>query len=198
MNSLIEKLQGVVLPAPAKWAAAAALLAAVYGFGRLQEARRGADAMSDYIGKQAAQGVRIIERQAKTVTVTETKYRDRIQKIYLQGATIENNIPTYIQPADVDRFAVNAGFVRVLDAAWSGAAAGPAADSDREPAGVPLDEVAAVESHNATSCRAWREQAIGWREFYAGQQVAINGKAGAWAAAPQPAEFLGKQVGADD
>lgn len=198
MKSLIEKLQGIVLPAPAKWAAAAALLAAVYGFGRLQEARRGADAMSDYIGKQAAQGVRIIERQAKTVTVTETKYRDRIQKIYLQGATIENNIPTYIQPADVDRFAVNAGFIRVLDAAWSGAAAGPAADSDREPAGVPLDEVAAVEAHNATSCRAWREQAIGWRDFYAGQQVAINGKAGAWAAPAGPAEFLEKQAGAHD
>jgi hypothetical protein len=198
MKGLVERLQGIALPAPAKWAAAAALLAAVYGFGRLQEARRGADAMSDYISKQAAQGMRIIERQAKTVTVIETKYRDRIQKIYLQGATIENNIPTYIQPADLDRFAVNAGFVRVLDAAWSGTAAGPAANSDREPAGVPLDEVAAVETHNATSCRVWREQAIGWREFYAGQQIAINGKAGTWAAAPAPVQFLEQPVGAHD
>ena len=73
---------------------------------------------------------------------------------------------------------------RVLDAAWSGDPAGPASDSDREPADVPLDAIAAAEVGNATSCRAWREQALGWREFYAGQQVAINGKAGAWAAAP--------------
>lgn len=177
----LASLSGVVLPPWAKWAAAAALLATVYGVGRLHEARRGADAMADYLAKQAGQAVRIVERQAKVVTVTETKYRDRIKTVYVQGATIENSIPDYVQPADTGRFAVNAGFVRVLDAAWAGQAVGPAADSDREPAGVPLDQVAGAEVHNATSCRAWREQAIGWREFYARQQVAINGQAGEWA-----------------
>lgn len=70
--------------------------------------------------------------------------------------------------------------MRVLDAAWSGDPVGPASDSGREPAGVPLAAIAAIEAGNATSCRAWREQALGWRNFYAGQQVAINGKAGAW------------------
>lgn len=177
----LASLSGVVLPPWAKWAAAAALLATVYGVGRLHEARRGADAMADYLAKQAGQAVRIVERQAKVVTVTETKYRDRIKTVYVQGATIENSIPDYVQPADTGRFAVNAGFVRVLDAAWAGQAVGSAADSDREPAGVPLDQVAGAEVHNATSCRAWREQAIGWREFYARQQVAINGEAGEWA-----------------
>lgn len=174
-------LRGVVLPAYVKWLAAAALLASVYGLGRVHEARRGVDAMIDYQAKQAAQAVRIVERQAKVVTLTETKYRDRIKTVYVQGATIESSIPDYVQPADTGRFAVNAGFVRVLDAAWTGQAVGPAADSDREPAGVSLDHVAGAEVHNATSCRAWREQAIGWREFYARQQVAINGQAGAWA-----------------
>lgn len=174
-------LRGVVLPPAAKWAALAALLAAVYAFGRLQEARRGVDAMFDSQLKQAAQTVHIAKRQAKVVTVTETKYRDRIKTVYVQGATIERSIPDYVQPVDSGRFAVNAGFVRVLDAAWAGNPVGPAVDSDRESAGVPLDEVASVEVHNATSCRAWREQAIGWREFYARQQVAINGTAGAWA-----------------
>lgn len=177
----LADLRGVILPAYAKWIAAAVLIAAAYGVGRLHEARRGADAMIDYQAKQAAQSVRIIERQGKVVTVTETKYRDRIKTIYVKGEQIENSIPTYIQPADLDRFAVNAGFVRLLDAAWAGEAVGPARDSDREPAGVPLDEVAATEARNATSCRAWRDQAIGWREFYAGQQVAINGQAGTWA-----------------
>lgn len=176
-------LSGIILPPAVKWAAAAALLATVYGIGRLHEARRGADAMAEYQAKQATQTVRIVERQAKVVTVTETKYRDRIKTVYVQGATIENSIPDYVQPADTGRFAVNAGFVRVLDAAWAGQAVGPAGDSDREPAGVPLDQVAGAEVHNATSCRAWREQALGWREFYARQQIAINGRAGEWAEA---------------
>lgn len=179
---MLSAARSVVVPVGVRWAVLIALAFAVYGLGRLHEARRGADAMADYVGKQAAQTVRIARAQTKVVTVTETKWRDRIQKVYVQGATIESDIPTYIQPVDLGRFAVNAGFVRVLDAAWAGEPAGPGADSDREPAGVPLDDIAAAEVANATSCRAWREQALGWREFYARQQVAINGKAGEWAA----------------
>jgi hypothetical protein len=181
MRALLGKLADVVMPAWCKWAAIAALCAAAYGAGRLQEARRGADAMVAYIGRQATQTARVTQAQVKVVTVTETKWRDRIQKIYVQGASIETNIPTYVRPADAELFAVNAGFVRVLDAAWSGDAVGPAAESDREPAGVPIDDIARSEVGNITSCRTWREQALGWRDFYARQQVAINGKAGAWA-----------------
>jgi hypothetical protein len=181
LASIAARAGAVIIPTWAKWAAFLVLLTAVYGTGRLHEARRGADAHADYVAKQAAQTVVIIKKQVEVVTKIETKYVNRIQKIYAQGAAIETNIPTYIQPVDLDRFAVNVGFLRVLDAAWSGDAPGPAEELDREPAGVPLDQVAAVQVGNATSCRAWREQALGWREFYAGQQVVINGGAGEWA-----------------
>ncbi|NML62287.1 hypothetical protein HHL21_14615 [Massilia sp. RP-1-19] len=181
MRPLIARAAGIVVPNWTKWAAVAALMVAVYGAGRLHEARRGADAMADYIGKQATQTAGIVKKQIEVQTSVQTKYVDRIQKIYVQGATIETNIPIYIQPADADRFGVNAGFVRVLDAAWSGEPVGPATDSDREPAELSLDAVAAAEVGNATSCRAWRDQALGWRDFYAGQQVAVNGRAGEWA-----------------
>jgi hypothetical protein len=137
--------------------------------------------MVAYLSRQATQTARVTQAQIKVVTVAETKWRDRIQKVYVQGASIETNIPTYVRPTDAELFAVNAGFVRVLNAAWSGNAVGPAAESDREPAGVPIDDLARNEVGNITSCRAWREQALGWRDFYAKQQVAINGKAGAWA-----------------
>lgn len=182
IGEVIQRARAVVLPWWAKWAALVVLLLAVYGLGRLHEARHGAASMEAYVSQQAAQTVRIAARQAKVVTVIETRWRDRIQKIYVEGKQIEVDIPKYIQPADDLRFAVNAGFVRVLDAVWSGDAAGPAADSDREPAGIPLDEVAAVQVDNATSCRVWREKTLGWRAFYAGQQLAINGRAGEWAA----------------
>lgn len=186
----LKSLGGVVVPTWAKWAALAALLAAVYAQGRLDEARRGADA-------QVTNTVQVVQRQAKVVTVTETKYRDRIKTVYVKGETLEKSIPTFILAADNARFAVNAGFVRVLDASWSGTAAGPARDSDREPAGVPLDQVASAQGHNATSCRAWREKALGWREFYAGQQRAVNGKPGEWADVEHPDEFV-DQVADDD
>lgn len=180
MSALLGRLSGVVLPDWAKWAALGVLVLAACGTGRVHEARRGADALADYVGKQATQTVRIVERQAKTDVLVQTKYVDRIQKIYVQGATIETNIPHYIQPSDNERFGVNAGFVRVIDAAWSGDAVGPASDTDRESAGVPLDDVARIQAANATSCRAWQDQALGWREYYARKQVDINGVAGAW------------------
>lgn len=154
----------------------------MYGTGRVHEARRGVAALSDYIGKQARQTAVIVKKQIEVQTSAQTKYVDRIQKVYVQGATIETNIPTYIQAFDNDRFGGNVGFVRIVDAAWSGDPVGPAADTDREPAGIPLDEVASVQTGNATSCRSWQEKVIGWREYYARQQVVVNGKAGDWAA----------------
>lgn len=174
-----------VLPPWAKWVAAGALVLSAYGLGMLQEARRGADAMVDYIAEQAAKSKVIVQAQVKTVTKTEIVYRDRIQKIYDEGKTIEARIPDYIKPADDQLFAVPVGFLRVIDAAWAGTVDGPAQDSDRRPSGLALSAVAAVEAGNATSCRAWRKQALGWREFYAGQQVAINGEAGAWFVKPE-------------
>jgi hypothetical protein len=198
-SDLLERAGAVVLPWWAKWAALAVLVFASYGMGRLQEARRGADAMVDYVTKQATQTVIITKRQVQVVTTVETKYRDRIQKIYAQGEQIENRIPEVLTP-DVDRrLPLSAGFVRILDAGWSGDAVGPAIDSDRGPASIPPSVVAANETDNATSCRAWREQALGWREFYARQQVAINGKAGAWASALPAAYFSGQnQISSDD
>ncbi len=175
------KFSSIVLPWWAKWAALAFLLAAVYGTGRLHEARRGQELHADYVAEQAKQASVIIRKQVVVVTKVEIEYRDRIKKIYIQGEQIEKVIPQFITAADTGRFAVNAGFVRVVDAAWSGDAVGSAADSDREPAGVPLDDVAAVQAANANSCRIWREQVYGWRDFYAKQQVVINGKAGDWA-----------------
>lgn len=180
MNALLGGVTGVVVPVWVKWVALGALLGAVYCVGRLHEARRGGDVMADYIGRQAAQTTVIVKKQVEVQTSVQIKYVDRIQKIYVQGATIETNIPTYIQPFDNDRYGVNVGFVRIIDAAWSGDPVGSADSSDREPAGIPLDEVASVQVGNATSCRIWREKVYGWRKFYAGQQVAINGKAGEW------------------
>ncbi len=182
LDQLRARVTGVVIPPWAKYAAIGMLLAAVYGTGRLHEARRAADAHAEYVGKQAAQSPVIIKRQEVVRTEVEIKYVDRIKKIYIQGETIENSIPTYILPADIERFGVNVGFVRVLDAAWSGMAPGPAADTDRGAAGISLDAVAAAQAENATSCLAWREQVRGWRDFYSRQQIAINGKAGTWAA----------------
>jgi hypothetical protein len=118
--------------------------------------------------------VAIVRAQQEVVVQTEIKYRDRIKTVYLKGEEIEKLVPVYVTRADDDRYGVNAGFVRVYNAAWAGEPAGAAVDTDRETANVPLSEVAEVDVFNATACRAWREQALGWREFYDGLRAGIN------------------------
>lgn len=184
--SASKRLASIAIPAWLPWLIGAIVLAGAYGLGTLHEARRGAKAFEEYKGKQVAQTAKIVEKQVFVKGNTEIRVVERVKKIYVQGAAIETNIPLYIKPADADRFAVNAGFVRVIDAAWSGDAVGPAAESDREPASVPLYSIASVQVGNATSCRVWREQALGWRTYYRDQQIAINGKAGTWYAISPP------------
>lgn len=183
-SNLALRAGAVVIPRWVPWAAGAlallAIVASSYGLGRVHEARIGAAALASYKEKAAIQTVKIVKGETQVVIKTEIKYRDRVQKIYVQGEQIEKAIPDYVQPADDARFAVNAGFLRVVDGAWAGEIAGPASDADREPSAIPISEIARTEAANATSCRAWRDKVIGWRAFYADQQVVINGAAGDW------------------
>jgi hypothetical protein len=157
---------GVVLPWWARWLCVAAAGAALYALGMLNGERVAGQVHIDYLAAQAGRTVAIVKAQEKVVVQTEIKYRDRIKTVYVKGEEIEKLVPVYVTPADDDRFGVNTGFVRSYNAAWAGEPAGGAVDADREPAGIPLSEVAEADAHNATACRAWREQALGWRQFY--------------------------------
>lgn len=143
-----------------------ALVLATYRAGMLHGERVAGQAHIDYISAQAAQSVKVAQAQAKVVIETQVKYVDRIKTIYKQGETIEKQIPIYITASDNAGCTVNAGFVRMQNAAWTGETAGPAASTDREPSGLSLTDVAEADSDNAISCRIWREQALGLREFY--------------------------------
>lgn len=168
-------LSGLVLPAWARWGAIAALAGFAYLFGHMDGERVAGERHMAYITAQAAAATQLVKAQIQVLTKTETKFRDRIQTIYLKGDEIEKSVPSYVTAGDVERFGVNAGFVRVVDAAWLGAPAGPPAESDREPAAISLADAADVEAHNATSCLAWREQALGLRAHYAQLQQLFNG-----------------------
>lgn len=180
MFGLFEKAAEFVLPGWAKYAAIAAAGVVIYMLGQLHGERVAGEKHNDYVMAQAAQTTKIVQAQAKVITVTQTVVQERIKKIYVQGEKIETVIHDLVVPGDDDRFRVNVGFVRAYNAAWAGAVDGPPNDFDREPAEVPLSAIASTEAKNATSARVWREQALCWRKFYADQQTAINGTAPDW------------------
>jgi hypothetical protein len=69
------------------------------------------------VSAQAAQAAKIAQAQTKVVVETQVKYVDRIKTIYKQEETIEKQVPIYVTAADDAGCSINAGFVRVYDAA---------------------------------------------------------------------------------
>lgn len=144
-----------------------AAFAIIFLLGQLHGERKAAKIHTDYIKQQANAIVKTVEQEAKIVVKTEIEYRDKIKKIYIKGDEIEKTVYKYISPAISDSVLITNGFVRIHNAAWTSTPAGTPSITDNEPAGISLIEVAETETHNATSCRAWREQALGLRAFYA-------------------------------
>lgn len=163
---MLDRIKSVLLPWWARWLTYALMMAVLLCLGEMDGQRRAGQRHVDYVTAQAVRTVVIGQAQTKVVMQTEIKYRDRIQKIYLKGEVIEKQVPVYVTRADDAVYGVNVGFVREYNAAWSGDDPGPAAESDRGAAGIPLSTVAEVNAYNATSCLAWREQALGLKEFY--------------------------------
>ena len=174
MIGLAMKLGQFVLPGWARLLTLASVAASVFALGVMRGERWAGERHIDYVTRQAAQTVAIARAQAEVVVRTEIKYRDRIQKIYVKGEEIERQVPIYVTPADSAACSVNAGFVRAYNAAWTGDSAGAAEGADREPSGVSLAAVAEADAHNAASCRVWREQVLGFREFYSNLKLATD------------------------
>lgn len=168
-------LLSYVVPAWMRLVAVAVIAGAMFLLGQLHGERVAGEFHNDYITKQAAQTVAIGKAQTKVVVQTETKFADRIKKIYIQGETIEKQVPVFIDADDNAACSISLGFVRIHDAAWAGDDPGSAAQSDREPSRVSIAEVAETTAANATTCRAWREKAIGLEEFYEKLKTATNG-----------------------
>lgn len=159
-------LPTVVLPTWAKWAALAAAAVALYAFGRLDGARIEGAKHSDYVAGQAGKATQIQQARERVVTKVEIQYRDRIQVVREKGETIVKEVPVYVSAETDSRFPVPRGFVRVHDAAAAGEPAGPAAESDGEASPVVASAAAKTIAGNYAECRRWREQVIGWQDFY--------------------------------
>ncbi len=159
-------LPTVALPAWAKWAALAAAAVALYGLGRLDGVRIEGAKHSAYVAKQATQASVIQQARERVVTKVEIQYRDRIQIVREKGETIVKEVPVYVSAETDRRFPLPRGFVRVHDAAATGEPAGPAAEPDGEASPIVASAAAETVAGNYAECRRWREQVIGWQEFY--------------------------------
>lgn len=127
---------------------------------------RGRAELAEYIAKQATENIAARRVVEKIVREVEVKYVDRVRVIEKQGATIINEVPTYVTKADDSACQLRTGFVRIVDAAAKGEHPGPPSDADRTSAGITLVDASGVIADNYKTCRLYKARAEAVTEAY--------------------------------
>lgn len=106
-----------MIPAPYRWLAIMALALALVGFGWVQGADHVQRCWDSETHAEALAAAKTGQRQAVAAIQVVTKYVDRVKVIRERGTTIIKEVPGYVNAqADAD-CTINAGFVRLLNAA---------------------------------------------------------------------------------
>lgn len=139
----------------------AVLLAVAYGSGWKA---RDAEAQRVKV-EQAKAEQRLLER---TVTISQdvgVEVEQRAVEIRERTRVIKEQVPVYVTREADARCDVPAGFVQLHDAAAAGATPSPAQSPDA-PSGVAISSVAETVVDNYGTCLEWRNQVLGWQDWY--------------------------------
>lgn len=105
------------------------------------------------------------QHQAEATVQVVTEYVDKIRVVRERGATIIKEVPVYVTAqADADCI-INAGFVRLHDAATRNPISLSPGSADAAPSGVALSTVATTVADNYTACHENAEQLIALQQW---------------------------------
>jgi hypothetical protein len=147
-----------VIPWPYRLLALAALGLALVGFGWVKGAGHVQAQWDAAVQQQVLQATAVREEQAQATVEVITEYVDRVRVVREKGDTIIKEVPVYV-PVQADAACtINRGFVRLHDAAASGALPEPARDTDAAATGIALSAVAGTVATNYQTCHETAEQ----------------------------------------
>ncbi len=114
---------------------------------------------------QALSAAQAGQHQAEATVQVVTEYVDKIKVVRERGATIIKEVPVYVNAqADADCI-INAGVVRLHNAAASNTISFSPGATDAAPSGVALSTVAATVADNYTTCHENAEQLIALQQW---------------------------------
>lgn len=141
-----------ILKALADWRVLAVIAVAVFGLWGLHETRR-ADGLA--VAKNASDAALVAAEKAAKLLASQTKISDKAEAtqiivqhdIQVQTRTVIQKVPVYVTPEADARCILPVGFVRLYNAAATGAdpaaVPDPAGRPDGAPSGIACSEVAA-------------------------------------------------------
>lgn len=149
------------------WKPIAVILLAglIYGAGWVEGAAHIQDKWAAEKQAQAMAAAQTGQHQAEATVQVVTKYVDKIKVVRERGATIIKEVPVYVNAqADADCI-INAGFVRLHDAATGNPVSLSPGSADAAPSGVALSTLAATVADNYTACHENAEQLIALQQW---------------------------------
>lgn len=169
----MDKLFSIV-PWYYKLLAVGLLAAFLIGYGWVKGAGHVQGQWDAAVEKQEAQQARVRVRQAEVTVRVVTQYVDRVRVIREKGDVIIKEVPAYVTPESDSRCTINAGFVRLHDAAATNEVPGPARTADAAPAGIALSAVAGTVAENYRRCHENAAQLTFLQEWVREQAKAAN------------------------
>lgn len=143
-------------------------------FGSWYETRDAQQVAAEQLRQAFEQGQALGTVRDKIVT----EYVDRVQVITERGQTIIQKVPVYVSAEADAACTVNAGFVRLHDAAAHALPAPePSGAADDAPAGIALSAVGATTAANYAACNANAEQLTQLQELVRQYQAQQEGRA---------------------
>lgn len=124
--------------------------------------------------KRSAQTVAKVVTTGQEVVLRQvvTNYVDRVKTIRVQGEMRIKEVPIYVTAQDDAACSINAGFVRLWNAANAGTPISPdPSGADEAPSGVSLSDTAAQHDREATYTRQLEEQLISLQNAVSGVQA---------------------------
>lgn len=157
----------MIIPIWARWLVVVGIFLAGIAFGWVKGDEHGTQKLIDYVGKQATETTRIAQARTVVVERVTTKWRTRVEQVFVRGDAIEKEASQHVTEDDNRGCIVPRGFVRIYDAAVAGDPdpGAPGVD-ERAPSGVPLSVVAETDAFNLKLGHAWRARAEACVEAY--------------------------------
>lgn len=105
-----------------------------------------------------------------------THYVDRVRVVHDIAKQTASEVPRYVTPSTDRAYPLPVGFVRVHDAAATGALPGPAGPADADASPVAASTAATVIAGNYGTCHEIREQLTSLQEWVREQQALEAGR----------------------
>lgn len=121
---------------------------------------------------QALAAAQTGQHQAEATVQVVTEYVDKIKVVRERGATIIKEVPVYVNAQADAGCIINAGFVRLHDAAAGNAISLSPGPADATPSGVALSTVAGTVADNYQRCHENAEQLIALQKWTMAMGVA--------------------------